>query len=66
MCVYNQSNRTMTKYKGHTIEYDWYSSKGGFVYGIITIVDGKHGFRTLADAKAYINGNQPKYGIINL
>lgn len=56
----------MTKYKGHTIEYDWYSSKGGFVYGIITIVDGKHGFRTLADAKAYINGNQPKYGIINL
>lgn len=55
----------MEKYKGHIIETKWLN-KGGSSMGWVWIVDGKVGFHSRKDAKAYINGQSPRWGFAKL
>jgi len=66
MCIYMQSPLpTDIRYKGRRISAEWRAQIGtnGFT---IWVLDGRFGFYSLNDAKSYINGKTPKWGIINL
>lgn len=52
----------MEKYKGHIITTKWHVTKDGTPMGYIWILDGTTAFRSRKDAKAYVNGERPRWG----
>lgn len=56
----------MKQYKGHNIESVWYVTKDGTPMGYIWIVDSKLAFRSGKDARAYINGERPRWGVVKV
>ena len=53
----------MKQYKGHTIPSVWHVAKDGTPMGYVWVLDGKLAFRSGKDAKAYVNGERPRWGV---
>ena len=53
----------MKQYKGHTIQSVWHVAKDGTPMGYVWVLDGKLAFRSGKDAKAYVNGERPRWGV---
>ena len=56
----------MKQYKGHTIESVWYVTKDGTPKGYVWVLDGKLAFYSGKDAKAYVNGERPRWGLVKV